>query len=67
MCEKILAKNLEENLNCEIIELNEDNEKEKSNKFLERYKLKNEDLENENLPELEDCLKLPFGREYKIC
>uniref|UniRef100_A0A914N445 Pseudouridine synthase II N-terminal domain-containing protein n=1 Tax=Meloidogyne incognita TaxID=6306 RepID=A0A914N445_MELIC len=54
MCEKILAKNLEENLNCEIIELNEDNEKEKN-------------LENENLPELEDCLKLPFGREYKIC
>ncbi|KAL7076541.1 hypothetical protein ACQ4LE_004337 [Meloidogyne hapla] len=73
MCEKILAENLEKSLNSDIIEMNDENKKEenkliiKQKTFLERYKLTNDDLENENLPEPEDCLKLPFGREYKIC
>jgi hypothetical protein len=67
MCEKMVAKDMDKERSAVIMETEDGNGKEEGGgekTMLEKYGLTDRQLETAELPEEEDCLRLPFGRDY---
>lgn len=69
MCEKMVAKDMDKERSAVIMETEDGSGRGKEEgggekTMLEKYGLTDRQLETAELPEEEDCLRLPFGRDY---